>query len=103
LKEEGVCCLILPSGPILYNTQTHDFRKYLFENNYFKEIYDFTPLRAKLFTGSSSKAKPAVVAIFADKKTPEGNPVYHLMFRRTKASGEKIAFEIDYYDIHKVA
>jgi hypothetical protein len=103
LKEKGVCCLILPSGPILYNTKTHDFRKYLLKNNYFKEIYDFTPLRAKLFTGSSSKAKPAVIAVFAENRVPEGNPVYHLVFRRTKASGEKIEFEIDCYDIHKVA
>lgn len=103
LRQGGTCCLILPSGPVLYNTKTHEFKKYLFETNYFSEIFDFTPLRAKLFTGSSSKAKPSVIAVFAEKKTPEGEPVYHLIFRRTRASGEKIEFEIDHYDIHKVA
>jgi hypothetical protein len=103
LREGGSCCLILPSGPMLYNNKTHDFKRYLFENAYFKEICDFTPLRAKLFIGSSSSAKPAVVAITAEKRKPEGKPVYHVIFRRTRASGEKIEFEVDHYDIHPVA
>lgn len=100
LKSGGNSCLILPSGPVLYNTKVHDYRKYLFENNYFKVIFDFTPLRAKLFIGSSSSAKPPVVAVFAERKKPEGESVQHLIFRRTKASSEKIEFEIDHYDIH---
>lgn len=102
LQEGGNCCLILPSGPVLYNTKTQGFRKFLFEQYYFKGIFDFTPLRAKLFIGSSSSAKPAVVSIFAEKANPENKPTYHYIFRRTKASGEKIDFEIDHYDIHKV-
>lgn len=100
LKPGGNSCLILPSGPVLYNTKVHDYRKYLFENNYFKVIFDFTPLRAKLFIGSSSSAKPPVVAVFAERKKPEGESVQHIIFRRTKASSEKIEFEIDHYDIH---
>ncbi|MTI87192.1 MAG: hypothetical protein FH748_04400 [Balneolaceae bacterium] len=100
LKEQGTCCLILPSGPLLYNTKVHEFRKYLFEKHYFKSVFDFTPLRAKLFIGSSSSAKPAVVAILAEKASPNGNALQHLIFRRTKASSEKIEFEIDHYDIH---
>jgi type I restriction-modification system DNA methylase subunit len=103
LQEGGNCCLILPSGPVLYNTKTQGFRKFLFEQYYFKGIFDFTPLRAKLFIGSSSSAKPAVVSIFAEKANPENKPTYHYIFRRTKASGEKIDFEIDHYDIHKVS
>lgn len=103
LKEGAKCCLILPSGPVLYNTKTHDFRKYLFKRYYISGIYDFTPLRAKLFIGSSSNAKPAVVSVFAEKSAPEKRPCFHYIFRRTKASGEKIDFEIDHYDIHKVS
>lgn len=102
LREGGKCCLILPSGPVLYNNKTHKFKRYLFENAYFKEICDFTPLRAKLFIGSSSSAKPAVIAVTAEKRKPEGKPVYHIIFRRTRASGEKIEFEVDHYDIHPV-
>lgn len=103
LRQGGNCCLILPSGPMLYNTKVHEFKKHLFKNNYFKEIYDFTPLRAKLFIGSSSSAKPVVAAFLAEKNLPDEKPIYHLIFRRTRASGEKIEFEIDHYDIHKVA
>lgn len=102
LKEDANCCLILPSGPILYNTKTHDFRKYLFGKNYFKAIYDFTPLRTKLFIGSSSSAKPPVVAVFAEKGNTKGDVVQHIIFRRTKASSEKIEFETDHYDMHRV-
>lgn len=103
LREGGNCCLILPSGPVLYNTNTHDFRKYLFGKYYIKGIFDFTSLRAKLFIGSSSSAKPAVVSVFAEKTENRGRPCLHNIFRRTKASGEKIDFEIDHYDIHKVS
>lgn len=102
LNHGGKCCLILPSGPVLYNTKTHSFREYLFTKFYFKVIYDFTPLRAKLFIGSSSSAKPAVVTLISEKANPKNKNSYHYIFRRTKASGEKIDFEIDHYDIHKV-
>jgi len=100
LKNGGNSCLILPSGPVLYNTKVHDYRKYLFENNYFKVIFDFTPLRAKLFIGSSSSAKPPVIALFAERTKQKGESIQHLIFRRTKASSEKVEFEIDHYDIH---
>lgn len=95
--------MILPSGPSLYNMGSQDLRKYLFERYYVKRIFDFSPLRAKLFIGSSSAAKPPVVAFFAEKSEPENRPCFHFIFRRTKASGEKIDFEIDRYDIHKVS
>lgn len=103
LKEGGNSCLILPSGPVLYNNKVQDFRKYLLEENYFKAMFDFTPLRAKLFIGSSSSAKPAVVAVFAEKNKPKGEAIQHLIFRRTKASSEKVEFEIDHYDIHAIS
>ena len=102
LKKGGSCCLVLSSGPLLYNTNAHDFKRYLFENYQFKEIYDFTSLRAKLFKSSSASAKPAALAILAHNEPPGNEPIYHLIFRRTKASGEKIEFEIDHYDIHPV-
>lgn len=103
LSEGGSCCLILPSGPTLYNTNTHNFRKYIFDKCYVKSIYDFTSLRAKLFIGSSSSAKPAVISLIAEKNNFENKITSHYIFRRTKASSEKIDFEIDHYDIHRVS
>lgn len=100
LRAGGTICLLLPAGPVLYNTKVHNFRKYLFRKNHFKAIFDFTALRTKLFIGSSSKAKPPVVAVFAEKANPEARSIQHVIFRRTKASSEKIEFETDHYDIH---
>ncbi len=100
LKREGITCMILPSGPILYNSKVQNFRKYLLKKNNYKTIFDFTALRSKLFIGSSSSAKPPVVAVFAENKNPNNEPIQHLIFRRTKASSEKVEFEIDHYDIH---
>ncbi len=102
LTEGGNCCLILPSGPTFYNVGSLDFRKYLFEKYWVKNIFDFTPLRTKLFVGSSSSAKPAVVAIEIENSDPASRNCFHYIFRRTKVSGEKIDFEIDHYDIHEV-
>ena len=34
------------------------------------------------------------------RKKPENKSVQHFIFRRTKASSEKVEFEIDHYDIH---
>ncbi|WP_144605858.1 HsdM family class I SAM-dependent methyltransferase [Algoriphagus algorifonticola] len=103
LKKGGNTCLILPAGPVLYNTKVHDFRSYLIETNRFKTIFDFTPLRAKLFIGSSSSAKPAVVAVLAENNVHNEQPIQHLIFRRTRASSEKIEFEIDHYDFHWIS
>lgn len=102
LAKGGRCCLILPSGPALYNVTSLQFRSYLMRRYYFEGIFDFTPLRTKLFVSSSSSAKPAVAAITAINSEPRGRSCYHYIFRRTKVSGEKIDFEIDHYDIHEV-
>ena len=102
LGEKGQCCLLLSSGPLLYNTKVHEFKRHLFETYRFREIYDFTPLRSRLFKSSSSSAKPAALAVLTENTKPSDDPVYHLIFRNTRASGEKIEFEIDHYDIHPV-
>lgn len=103
LKKGGNICLILPAGPVLYNTKVHNFRSYLIEKSCFKTIFDFTPLRAKLFIGSSSSAKPPVVALLAENSDHDDRSIQHLIFRRTRASSEKIEFEIDHYDFHWVS
>ncbi|PSR01400.1 MAG: hypothetical protein BRD50_08775, partial [Bacteroidetes bacterium SW_11_45_7] len=104
LKEKGKTCLLLSAGPLLYNTKVHSFKRYLFGLRKFQEIYDFTPLRTKLFKSSKKSAKkPATLAALVENSIPdEGHPIYHLIFRSTRATGEKIEFEIDHYDIHKV-
>lgn len=97
LNSDGNVCLLMSSGPLLYNTKVHSYRRYLLEQHQFKYIFDFTPLRQKLF--NTSGAKPPTIAVVASKERSEEEHLYHLIFRRTRASGEKIEFEIDHYDI----
>jgi len=97
LKEQGLLCLIMPSGPLLYN-DTLDFRKSFFARFAVSQIFDFTNLSTVLFG-----ANVATSAIFVCKETPKiDDTISHVTIRRTKASKEKIFFEIDHYDFHSV-
>lgn len=98
-KAGGLLCLILPSGPLLYNERSHDFRAHFFESCNVKQILDFTPLSEILFCS----AKVATAAIFAKKEKPEFSNILHATFRRTKVSKEKIYLQLDHYDFHRVA
>lgn len=102
LNQNDTCFMIMPSGPTLYNVGSHEFKKYIFEKYYAKEVYDFSALRTRLFKGSSTSAKPAVIAIALENSKPMQNATTHYIFRWTRVSGEKIEFEIDHYDIHKI-
>lgn len=97
-KEEGLLCLILPSGPFLYNKNALEFRKYFLQNYNVKQILDFTSLSSVLF-GSSNVA---TLALFAKKEEPGKTNSLHVTVRRTKPSKEKIYFELDHYDFHHV-
>lgn len=97
-KEEGLLCLILPSGPFLYNENSLEFRKHFFQNYNVKQVLDFTPLSSVLF-GSSNVA---TLALFAKKEEPGKTDILHVTVGRTKPSKEKIYFELDHYDFHHV-
>ena len=97
-KEEGLLCLILPSGPFFYNENSLEFRRYFFQNCNVKQVLDFTPLSSVLF-GSSNVA---TLALFAKKEGPRKADILHVTVGRTKPSKEKIYFELDHYDFHHV-
>ncbi len=97
LKEKGLLCLIMPSGPLLYNN-TLAFRKCLFEKYNIPQIIDFTFLRNVLF----ETAKVACAALFVQNISPNSKDILHITVKRTKSSKEKNYFEIDHYDFHYV-
>jgi len=97
-KTGGLLCLILPSGPFLYNQNACEFRKYFFQNYNVKQILDFTALSSVLF-GSSNVA---VLSLFAKKEKPDFKDILHVTVRRTKPAKEKMYFELDHYDFHHV-
>lgn len=97
LKDNGLLCLIMPSGPMLYNN-TLEFRSRFFENYNIPQIIDFTFLRNSLFVN----ANVAVASVFVQKQKPTDEDILHVTVRRTKANKERNYFEIDHYDFHDV-
>ena len=98
LLNNGKICMIMPSGPLLYNN-TLEFRKAFWSKYHVSQILDFTNLSATLF----GNASVATCAIFAENKLPDDKDILHITVRRTKSSKEKIFFEIDHYDFHYVS
>ncbi len=97
VKDNGIICLIMPAAPLLYNNSTA-FRDDFFPCHQVLQILDFTNL--DLFR----KADVPTVAIYIQKSNH--NPkqsITHLTARRTKATDEKLFFEVDSYDFHYVS
>lgn len=116
LKKGGLQCLLVKTSGILYNTSSRYFLETLLSETNVIQILDFTALarnkslwdnkKVTFSTDGKKKETPLEVetaAVFVK----EGNPnfsrnILHLTFRRTKATKERIFFEIDDYDLHFV-
>jgi len=98
-KKRASICLIMPSGPLLYNNNSAEFRNYILSTYHVPQIIDFTSLSAILF----ESANVAVAVVFAKKQGPTQKDLLHVTVRRTKPVKEKLYFELDYYDFHKIS
>jgi Eco57I restriction-modification methylase len=98
-KKGASICLIMPSGPLLYNNNSVEFRNYILSTYHVPQIIDFTSLSAILF----ESANVAVAVVFAKKQDPTQKDLLHVTVRRTKPVKEKLYFELDYYDFHKIS
>jgi Type I restriction-modification system methyltransferase subunit len=102
LKDGGLSCLIIKSSGLLYNSSSEQLKKVLFSSFNIKQILDFTPLARNKCLWDN--ADVAAAAIFLKNEKPEHSTnILHAIFRRTKASKERIIFEIDDYDLHFVS
>jgi methylase of polypeptide subunit release factors len=97
LSRSGTLCLIQPSG-ILYNQKAFKFRQQIFQSAAVQTILDFTSIR-KLYDAADPKTIAFVINGF---KPPHGHVVTHVTFRRTFGTKERISFELDHYDWHRV-
>ncbi|NQT21180.1 MAG: N-6 DNA methylase [Planctomycetes bacterium] len=96
LNTDGRICLIQPSG-FLYNRNTKAFRETIFRRRQIETILDFTSIR-KLY-----KADKMTIAVFARAGEPaDDHEIKHWTFRRTVSVHERICFELDHYDRHRV-
>ncbi|MEO9968136.1 MAG: N-6 DNA methylase [Reichenbachiella sp.] len=98
-KQHGLVCLIQPSGPLLYNNSSADFRRLLFEKYNIPQIIDFTHISRILF---GKNGDVATAAIFIKNEGAIDKGVLHITVRRTKPHKEKLYFELDTYDFHHV-
>ncbi|MEK6653009.1 MAG: N-6 DNA methylase [Nitrospirota bacterium] len=97
LKPDGRLCLIQPAG-LLYNRNAYAFRAAIHRKYKVDSILDFTSIR-KLY----DEADPKTIAVLAQSnKPPSEHWINHQTFRRTVSVHERICFEIDHYDHHRV-
>lgn len=102
LKENGLVCLIIKASGLLYNSTSFAYKKALFSNYNVVQVLDFTAL-ARNKSLWDNGADVATAAIFVRNNKPDlSKNILHLTFRRTKATKERIVFEIDDYDLHFV-
>lgn len=102
LKDNGLVCLIIKSSGLLYNSTSIDYKKALFSSYNTIQILDFTAL-ARNKSLWDNGADVASAAIFIKNERPDfSKNILHLTFRRTRATKERIVFEIDDYDLHFV-
>jgi len=96
-SKTGRVCLIQPAG-ILYNRNVESFRTEFFRKCRVETIFDFVSIR-KLYEA----ADPKTVAVFARNNSPAlDHNINHWTFRRTVIVKEKICFELDHYDHHRI-
>lgn len=102
LKENGLVCFIIKSSGLLYNSTSKKYKQALFSNYNVVQVLDFTAL-ARNKSLWDNGADVATAAIFVRNNKPDfSKNILHLTFRRTKATKERIIFEIDDYDLHFV-
>jgi len=102
LKEKGLSCLIIKSSGLLYNSSSGNYKKVLFSNFNVIQILDFTALaRNKSLWDNGADVASAAIFIKNERPNFQKN-ILHLTFRRTKATKERIVFEIDDYDLNYV-
>lgn len=94
LVPEGLLCLIQKDN-FLYNRQSQNFRRSIFERWDVRQILDFTPIRGMFLKD------PKVVVVTAEKRDPQPKrSILHAIFRRTVHTQAELSFELDYYDMH---
>jgi hypothetical protein len=102
LKAGGLLCMIIKASGLLYNSSSKMYKKALFSGYNAIQILDFTAL-ARNKSLWDNGADVASAAIFIKNETPDYTKnILHVTFRRTRATSERIIFEIDDYDLHFV-
>ncbi len=97
LRTGGRVCLIQPSG-LLYKSNVQAFRRAIFRKHKVERVLDFTSIR------NLYEADPKTIAVLVHGERPsQSQRIDHLTFRRTLSVHERLHFELDHYDYHRVS
>jgi len=102
LKEKGLLCLIIKSSGLLYNSTSIDYKKVLFSNFNVVQIFDFTALARNNSLWDNGADVESAAIFLKNEKTEVSKNLLHVTFKRTKATIDRLVFEIDDYDLHFV-
>lgn len=95
--NDGRICLIQPSG-FLYNQNVAAFRTHTLLKCRTDTILDFTSIR------NLYEADTKTISIFAHAGKPTREHWFkHWTFRRTISARQRICFELDHYDRHRIS
>lgn len=103
-NDDGLICLLLPSGPLLYNNSDIpiSFRKNLFSKFNIPQIIDFTLIKPFNKKRSQNDTTVSVAALFINTSKPTEGGTTHIVVKKLNVTKEKQYFEIDHHDFHKV-
>ena len=97
IPNSGRVCLIQPIG-FLYNRNANSFRRKIFQNYQIDTVLDFISIR------NLYEADAKTVAVFAQIRQPaKDHWIAHWTFRRTISVRQRICFELDHYDRHRIS
>jgi hypothetical protein len=100
IKEHGIVCMIIKSSELLYSSTSTIYKKSLFLNFNVIQLFDFTMLAEGKSLWDNGARVGATVIFVKNEKPDFTKNILHLTFKRTKATSERIVFEIDDYDLH---
>lgn len=97
LADGARLCLLQPSG-FLYNSKARGFASHFLQSRAVEAVLDFVSIR-NLFESADTKA----IALVVRRDKPEDDhEIRHSTFRRTKSVHERLGFELDHYDLHRI-
>ncbi|MGI4736639.1 MAG: Eco57I restriction-modification methylase domain-containing protein [Janthinobacterium lividum] len=104
-KQTGLLCLILPSGPLLYNNSSEvsvNFRNDLFSKYNIPQVIDFTFLSQYLFKNKGNEKNVAVAAFFIQNTSSRSDFIAHIIAKKLQVMSQRHYFEFDHYDFHYI-
>jgi len=97
LVAGGSLCLVQPHG-LIYNSKTAKFRRYLIKLGGLDTVLDLISVR-----GIFEEKDPKTIVWHSVKETVLNQIVNHVTIRRTFAATQRIGFDVDHYDWHRVS